>query len=338
MRVLILSETLSEAARPDEEDVHLQIATVRQALMDLGHIVFELTVGLHYRDEIDGAITHFHPDVVFNLVEALAGRAEGIYLPVQHLEVRGVPFTGCSPAALRITTDKVRTKELLSNQGICTPLWYLRDALSCTSIVERSSWIMKPIAEDASVGIDRGALIEASESSDLLRALEDREQKLGVSLFVEEFIAGREVNISVLEGPSGPEVLPIAEIDFSALPHDYPHIVDYDAKWTKGSISYENTPRVFTTIVQENGLHRELSALTLQCWDALQLSGYGRVDFRVSPAGVPFVIEVNANPCLSLDAGFPAAAREAGISFGEMIQRIVSTDGQRESTRIVAEE
>jgi D-alanine-D-alanine ligase len=107
-------------------------------------------------------------------------------------------------------------------------------------------------------------------------------------------------------------VLPVAEIRFDAFPADKPRIVGYAAKWDADSFEYRNTPRTFSV---EPDLAALVGRLALDCWDVFRLDGYARVDFRVDDRGMPWVLEVNANPCLSPDAGFAAALAAAGIEY-----------------------
>jgi D-alanine-D-alanine ligase len=137
-------------------------------------------------------------------------------------------------------------------------------------------------------------------------------------------VDGREFNLSVLAGKNGPEVLPPAEIIFEGYTPDMPKIVDYRAKWDETAYAYHHTPRTFDFTSEDYPLLETLKKLALQCWKCFNLSGYARVDFRVDTGGAPWVLEVNANPCLSPDAGFAAALERAGISFEAAVERILS--------------
>ena len=111
-----------------------------------------------------------------------------------------------------------------------------------------------------------------------------------------------------------PQVLPPAEIDFGDFPPDKPRIVGYQAKWDDESFEYHHTPRRFEFPSTDRALLAELSRLAADCWHQFGLRGYVRVDFRVDRDGRPWILEVNSNPCLSLDAGFAAAVQRAGIT------------------------
>jgi D-alanine-D-alanine ligase len=114
--------------------------------------------------------------------------------------------------------------------------------------------------------------------------------------------------------------LPVAEIRFDAFPADKPRIVGYAAKWDLESFEYRNTPRSFTV---EPELAERLRRIALDCWALFRLDGYARVDFRVDESGRPWVLEVNANPCLSPDAGFAAALAEAGLGYEAAVERLI---------------
>jgi D-alanine-D-alanine ligase len=137
------------------------------------------------------------------------------------------------------------------------------------------------------------------------------------------FIEGREFNLTVLGGAGGPRVLPPAEIDFGAFPDGKPHIVGYRAKWDAGSFEFHHTPRRFDFPQEDGGLLDHLTMLALRAWDEFGLRGYARVDFRVDRAGQPWILEVNANPCLAPDAGLAAAVQHSGIGYDRAIQWIV---------------
>src|SRR5262249_28596630 len=142
--------------------------------------------------------------------------------------------------------------------------------------------------------------------------------RVGVECFAEEYIAGREFNLSLLTSQHGdgiPQILPPAEIDFSSFPTDRPRVVDYAAKWDERSFAFQNTPRRFDFQDADQPLLDILKTLAIECWKLFDLRGYARVDFRVDREGRPWILEVNTNPCLSPDAGFAAALAQANISF-----------------------
>jgi len=153
--------------------------------------------------------------------------------------------------------------------------------------------------------------------------IEEFREKWGNSFFIEEFISGREFNVSVLGGEMGPQVMPLAEMTFRDYPAGKPRIVGYEAKWKEGTFEYENTERTFDYSPSDNKMRRKMKSMALKCWDIFGLKGYARVDFRVDENNEPFVLEINSNPCMSRDAGLFASCEKAGLSYVEMVQRII---------------
>jgi len=143
---------------------------------------------------------------------------------------------------------------------------------------------------------------------------------LGIPLFAEGYVEGREFNLSLLAG----EVLPPAEIRFEGFPAGQPKMVDYRAKWDEESAEYRHTVRSFAFSPADAPLLEELAAIARRCWQAFGLRGYARVDFRVDPRGHPWVLEVNTNPCISPDGGFVAAASRAGLDLPALVGRILA--------------
>lgn len=158
----------------------------------------------------------------------------------------------------------------------------------------------------------------------LLNDLSRRSRESQEPWFAERFINGREFNLSVIAGENGPIVFPPAEIDFSAFPPERLKIVGYSAKWDPDSFEYSATPRRFAFPPEDEPLLRHLETLARRCWQAFQLRGYARVDFRVDPNGQPWILEINTNPCLSPDAGFAAAAAQAGWSLDQVVAAILA--------------
>jgi D-alanine-D-alanine ligase len=119
------------------------------------------------------------------------------------------------------------------------------------------------------------------------------------------------------------EVLPCAEIRFDDWAPGKLKIVDYNAKWEEDSYEYEHTNRTFDFTECDGPLLREVTVLAKRSWDFFGLRGYARIDFRVDEAGRPWVLEVNANPCIAPHSGFTVAAEKVGLDYAAMIDRIV---------------
>jgi D-alanine-D-alanine ligase len=222
-----------------------------------------------------------------------------------------VPFTGCSASALGVTSDKLLAKQHLLRAGVPTPAVFGAGA-------DEGPWIVKSVWEHASLGIDDSSVVRGAAG--VPRALETRRAEFGGDWFAERFVPGRELNVALIAAAGGVRALPVAEIRFEGFPAEKPAIVGYAAKWHTDSFEYRNTVRSFA-------LERELAVraegLARDCWELFGLTGYARVDLRVDANGRPWVLEVNANPCLSPDAGFAAALATAGIEYRTAIGWLV---------------
>ncbi len=137
------------------------------------------------------------------------------------------------------------------------------------------------------------------------------------------FIDGREFNLAVIGGREGLEILPPSEILFVDYPDGKPKIVDYRAKWLEESFEYQHTPRTFDFRPEDGPAVERMRELAAECWRTFGLRGYARVDFRLDGAGQPWIMEVNANPCINPDSGFVATADRAGLDYTSLVRRII---------------
>lgn len=332
MNVLIVHDEVGADASPDAADAVAQAEVVAAALAALGHDSVNISVGLDL-DLARRAILDANADVAFNLVESLGGHGRLIHVIPSLLDTMGVRYTGAPADAIYQTSNKLAAKRLMRLAGVPTPMWIetdhpgglMNDAENAegTSSSHGQQWIIKSTWEHASIGLDEHSIVTATDESDLREEIEHRRQRLGGDAFAEKFIEGREFNLSVLAGDDAPEVLPPAEIEFRGFADNQARIVGYRAKWEAGSFEYENTPRRFTFPAADSVLLETMRAIAVRCWRLFALRGHARVDFRVDHVGRVWVLEVNANPCLSPDAGFAAALAEAGIEFSQAIDRIL---------------
>jgi D-alanine-D-alanine ligase len=176
---------------------------------------------------------------------------------------------------------------------------------------------VKPLAEDASIGIDRDSVVHDEMS--LRRRVEYILDTYREPALAEEFIDGREFNVGMW-GNGKLYTLPVAELDYGDWPV-YQRFLHFDAKWNPNALEYQ-TMYVRCPANIEPELAEKISRVARQAYKVMGCRDYARVDIRLRH-GEPYVLEVNPNPCLSPDSGFPNAARVAGYDYPTVVSRIV---------------
>jgi D-alanine-D-alanine ligase len=315
-RVVFLYEKLSENPKEDELDVIRQMKHIRKALTTLGYSTGEIPFSIDL-DWVIKELKRQKPWVVFNLVETTLGTGQLLHIAPSILNYLKIPFTGAPLDALFITTNKVLSKKQLRVLGIPTSDWFMLNEMD--KLNPKLKYIVKPICEDGSLGLDENCVFNGNDKR-FRKKIEKLNKK---EYFIEEFIDGREFNLSVLGGKSGPQVMPPAEIIFQDYPDDKPRVVGYNAKWTEDSFEYTHTPRTFRFKKKDESLVKEIQSIALKCWNDFDLKGYVRVDFRVDHNSRPYVLEINGNPCIAPESGYVAATKRAGLTFPEVVKRIL---------------
>jgi D-alanine-D-alanine ligase len=302
-------------ALADELEVLEQVAHIEDHLKLLGISVYRKGITTNFMQEI-ALLAKEKPDFVFNLVESINNKGELNYMVPALLNMHSIPYTGNPLGAMFITSNKTIASKTMREAGISNPASYLPSQSNL--LKPGRKYIVKPIWEDGSLGINVDSVF------DVVPGFEKRLEGLDDShWFIEEFIDGREFNVSVLAGKDGPEVLPPAEIVFVNYGETKPRIFDFKAKWEIDSFEYENTVREFPGKSLDPLFVKKLKEIALTCWHLFGLKGYARIDSRTDINGNVFVIEINANPSISVDSGYVAATMEGGYTFTQVMERII---------------
>jgi D-alanine-D-alanine ligase len=328
-KVAILHGAVAPDAAPDEQDVLVEVETVATALAALGYRPVPLPLGLDLA-AAGRRLARLKPDFVFNLVESLEGQGRLIHLVPSLLDSLGLAYTGSGAEAIYLTSNKPLAKRLLRGEGIATPDWAAAGELPHFP----GPYIVKSVWEHASIGLEDGSV--TGDIGALPTLLEERRRRLGGEWFVEAFVEGREFNLSLLGGPQDMQLLPPAEMCFVGYPAGKPRIINYAAKWDEHSFEFHATPRRFDFGAEDGDLLRRLAVTAEACWRLFDLRGYARVDCRIDGRGEVQVLEVNINPCLSPDAGFAAAAAQAGLDLPGIVARIIADRAEPVSPRPVS--
>jgi D-alanine-D-alanine ligase len=259
----------------------------------------------------------YSPDAIFNFVESVDGISSYEYCMAGLFEMLDIDFTGNTPSCLGNCLNKARAKTILHSFGINTPASSViridnDELLTKNNFKLKFPVILKLLNEDASIGISELSVVKDLES--LNSHIEFLKTTYRQDILAEEYIDGRELNVAVL----GDKTLPISEIKFDGLPDGLPKIVTYDGKWIADSVYYENTKPSCPAVINA-GLKKKVEELALLAFHAMGCRDYARVDIRLSQDNVPYVIEVNPNPDISMDSGFARAAAAAGLNYSDLL-------------------
>ncbi len=257
-----------------------------------------------------------HTTLVFNLCEAFGGLASNESQVPRMLERLGFQYAGATPENLDACLNKGYAKDLLLKHKVPTAAFQVFRHPDEPMRVPYPA-IVKPVAEDCSMGITRDSVVRDEQS--LRRQVRYVQQVYKQPALVEMFLDGREFNVGVW-GNGTAHVLPVSEIDFSAWDEKTLRVVNFDAKWNPDSSEYNSMP-VLCPAPVDRKLEKRIRQVALAAYKAMGCRDYARVDMREKD-GTPYVLEVNPNPCLAADGGFANAARMAGYDYAQMAHQI----------------
>ena len=316
MRVIVLHSTVDLSSGKDEEDTLVQVESILRAFGERGDEAVPVPFSLDFKHMVQ-TLDAVRPDFVFNLVETVEGTGRLIHTAPAILDHLGVPYSGATTEGVFLTSNKLVAKKLLHSSNVPTPPWFSpNERASAPGLPVRGRYIVKSVWEHASIGLEEDSVVWVESREELFREVRERRGRFGGDWFAEAFVEGREFNLSLLGSEDGVQVLPPAEMRFEGYPPGKVRVVGYKAKWDETSFEYRHTCRSFDFGDADAPLLAEMTEIARKCWRLFDLRGYARVDFRVDESSRPRVLEVNANPCLSPDAGFMAAARAGRVELG----------------------
>ncbi|MBC8512194.1 MAG: ATP-grasp domain-containing protein [Dehalococcoidia bacterium] len=302
-----------------------EVEAVHRALAELGYPVIRIPL-LPPLEQVSKSLNEAEADLVFNLFEGFDGCPETEAVVADILSELGLNYTGCPGTALSLALDKMNSKARLKAAGINTPEGQLLSPENLHAFRLSYPCMVKPCAEDASHGISEKSVVD--NPAQLEEQVVRISKLFGGRALVEEFVQGREFNVSVL-GNGQLMALPLSEITYS-LPPDMPRILTFSAKWEPKSSYFQCTkavcPAEIRIDVQERIIEAALSAFRL-----LSCSGYARVDIRLNAEERPEVIEVNPNPDMAPGAGAANQAQAAGMTYNQFVEKIIAFAINRES-------
>jgi D-alanine-D-alanine ligase len=293
---------------------------VASTLRKAGHEVRCLGV-LDSLTELRGAIADWKPDVVFKLLEEFDGIVTYDQHVVAFLELLRQPYTGCNPRGLLLSRDKSLCKQLLAFHRILTPQFTVFSRGTRFRLPRKIKFplFVKSTVEDASLGIAQASVVEDAEK--LRERVQFVHEQVKSDALVEEFIEGRELYVGVM-GNDRLTRLPVWEMVFGSMPDSLAAIATRKVKWDK---RYQARYGITTRAAEDlpASVLTRLDKLSRRIYRALGMSGYARMDFRVTPEGNIYVLEANANPNLEAEEDFAESARAAGVSYEELLEKLI---------------
>jgi D-alanine-D-alanine ligase len=342
-RILILFDT--DDSPPAAQDFSKHIESVDEAEFDVARALLARGHEIQcfgFRDHIDQLVDGLRAqpsDVVFNLAERFRGESALDYTVASILDMLGLPYTGASSEGLMLARDKALTKKVLAYHGILIPHFMVcptGQAVSRPSDL-RFPLIVKPLDEDASVGIAQSSVVRDDEA--LTTRIAFIHEKIATDAIVEEFIEGRELYVGVI-GNDKPRALPPIEMVFKNEPNVEGRIATFKAKW---SVKYRQSRGIENMVARDlpKSLVQRLSDVAVRTYKAAGLRDYGRIDVRLAHDDAIYVVEANPNPYLAEGEDLAWAAEEAGYPYHDLIEKIAEMamgrgrkNGARRETRV----
>ena len=295
-------------------------ANVLAALRELGHTVEHLAI-FDDLDLLQQKLQSFEPDVIFNLADQFKNNRAFDQHIVSFLAMRGVPFTGCGSTGLTLCKHKGISKKILSYHRIHTPDFVTVARGKKFARPKRLKFpiLVKPLKEEASLGISQASFVETDEQ--FKERVQFIHEKYDNDVIAEEYIEGRELYVSLL-GNHRLQAFAIRELVFQEVPPDEPKIATYKAKWDEdyrkrwglqNRFAEELDPAVVANIEQ----------VCKRIYHLLTIDGYARLDLRLNARNEVHFIEANPNPMLAADEDFAQSALKSGLSYPQLIERIV---------------
>lgn len=310
--------------QPKREQPDGVVGQLEAALRELGHEPIPVAVADRVPDILRD-LGKAHADLVLNVCETFAEDYRMEVNVAALMEMGRAKFTGSGTAGLLLAQDKVLAKQLLAFHGVPTPAFASFDARTFeTNGHLRFPLIVKPARSDASIGIGQDSVVESWEQ--LFDRVRDIRDELQDDSLAEEFIEGREVYVGIVGPPGAPQILPVVELDFGKWRAGQPQVSDREVKFAPET---EDSPRLVIAQDLPEGVRAQLERAALATFRALKLKDYARVDFRVSRTGQIYVLEANPNPYLDREGELAMSAREAGLSYPQLIERILTSAAAR---------
>ena len=305
---------------------------VRDAIETLGHEVLSIGVSDDL-STIRGAIDAHKPHVAFNLVEEFGGIGHFDQHVVSYLELRRQAYTGCNPRGLTLARDKALTKKILAYHGLKVPEFAIFAKRRATRRPESLAFplFVKSLTEEGSAGISGASIVHDDEK--LKERVEFIHRTTKSTALAEQFIEGREIYVGVM-GNDRVTVLPAWEFTMTKKDDGAPLIASGRAKWDpeyQRQVGLKTGPARLSKKMQT-----KLADLSKEIYRLLGMSGYARLDYRLTENGDAYLLEANPNPQIAKDEDFALSAKHVGIDYPALIEQLIQFGMKYAPSRMIA--
>lgn len=322
--LLVVHQTLLPPEKPTEAEIRNAEWSaehqVGSTLRELGHEVRFVGLGSHI-GALRTAIWDFKPNLVFNLTEDFDGVAHFDQNVVSFLELMRVPYTGCNPRGLMVARDKALAKKVLAFHGIPTPSFQVfpRQGAMKPSPDLKYPLIVKSVTEEASLGISQASVVQ--NESQLRERVNFIHEHVDTDAIAEQYISGREIYVGLL-GNLRTEALPVWELHFGALGEQAEPIATQRVKWSQ---KYRDRYKISSGKAElPADIEGKAQEICRKAYRALTLSGYARMDLRLTETGELYLLEANPNCHIGQQEDFAQSARSKGLPYSELLWRILN--------------
>jgi D-alanine-D-alanine ligase len=295
-----------------EFDHPLTIGVIARAIQNCGFRVKKIGNAANLSEKIN----NLDVDIVFNISEGISGRNRESQVPIL-LEMAGVPFVGSDGLTLGLTLDKLMAKKIFISENIPTPKFFEiknTEALINTDHL-KFPLIVKPRFEGSSKGLTDDSRVE--DMDELKKQTDYIITTYKQPALVEEFISGQEFTAAII-GNDNPEIMPLVQIKIDG------RLKLNDKFYTFARITSDRLEYICPARIPQE-LNKKISDIALRVYNAVECRDFGRIDFRVDKEGRPYVLEINPLPSLSTEDVFGVVAKEIGITYDEMIGKILNS-------------
>lgn len=291
MRILILTDDLKYDFDLKNQFEEIKNVISKNKKQIIKHVVVSLNL-----NKLKKEILKFKPDKVINLVETIEGKMEYISLVPKILEELKVFFTGSGSFSLENSTNKLLYKKLCNLNNIPVPI---------TNNLSKS--IVKSVFEHGSLGLESGNVLKGERI--IYLKIKELEEKYNTKFFSEEFIEGKEVNVTFFHNKNEWKILSPVELEVNN------DILTFENKWND-DIQYNRKN------LDDKNIEFKILFYTKKIIELFNIKDYGRIDFRINNDKI-YIIDINTNPCISINSGFVNTLKENSISYEDFINLII---------------